>query len=273
MKNLNKITNELYEQELFFIPTMGSLHEGHFSLIKKAKKSGLKTIVSIFVNPKQFNDSNDYEQYPRSLDKDSASLQKLNVDYLFTPHESYIYGDNFKEIISSGVIGEQFEGLSRPGHFDGVLTVVNRLFEIVKPKKAIFGKKDAQQLFLVKDYIGRSNNNIEILEGEIIRDKHGLALSSRNSLLSNEGRVIARDLKKQLDTVKQMYLKTGYIEVSIEQTLEDYKNTRLKIDYLQILDKDTFGVVDGSTKKLIIIIAGYIEGIRLIDNIDFRIEG
>ena len=151
--------------------------------------------------------------------------------------------------------------------------MVNRLFEIVKPKKAIFGKKDAQQLFLVKDYIRRSNNNIEILEGEIIRDKHGLALSSRNSLLSNEGRVIARELRKQLDTVKQMYLKTGYIEVSIEQTLEDYKNTPLKIDYLQILDKDTFGVVDGSTKKFIIIIAGYVEGIRLIDNIDFRIEG
>lgn len=273
MQKLKKITNEIYEEDLCFVPTMGSLHEGHFSLIEIAKESGLKTIVSIFVNPKQFNDSNDYKQYPTSLDDDTFNLKKLNVDYLFTPSESYIYGDNFQDIIKSGDIGEQFEGRSRPGHFDGVLTVVNRLFELVKPKKAIFGKKDAQQLFLVKEYIKSSNKNIEILEGGIIRNEHGLALSSRNLLLTNEGRVAATALKKKLDITKKMYLETGNIEASIRQTLNDHKDAALELDYLQILDKDTFRIVDNNTKRIIIIIAGYVEGIRLIDNIDFGTEG
>ena len=152
MKNVKQITHDMYEENLFFVPTMGSLHRGHFSLIEQAKKSGLKTIVSIFVNPKQFNDTNDYQKYPRDIQKDSINLEKLNVDYLFTPDENYVYGDSFLDLLSSGHIGEQYEGKSRPGHFDGVLTVVNRLFELIKPKKVIFGKKDAQQLFLIKDY-------------------------------------------------------------------------------------------------------------------------
>jgi pantoate--beta-alanine ligase len=271
MKNLKKITNEIYEEDLFFIPTMGSLHKGHFSLIEKAKESGLKTIVSIFVNPKQFNDSNDYQKYPRNLQKDFISLEKLNVDYLFTPDENYIYGDNFRDIVKSGTIGEKYEGQSRPGHFDGVLTVVNRLFDLVKPKKAIFGKKDAQQLFLIKDYVERFSKDIEIFEGEIIRDSHGLALSSRNVLLSDSGKVIATSLKKQMDILKEMYLNTGLIKASIEKILEANKDRQLSIDYLEILDKNIFNTVNDSTKNFIIVIAGYVEGIRLIDNIDFGI--
>jgi pantoate--beta-alanine ligase len=273
MKNVKKITDDMYEENLFFIPTMGSLHRGHFSLIEEAKKSGLKTVVSIFVNPKQFNDTNDYQKYPRDIQKDSINLEKLNVDYLFTPDENYIYGDSFSDLLSSGHIGEQYEGKSRPGHFDGVLTVVNRLFELIKPKKVIFGKKDAQQLFLIKDYIGRTNKDINLLEGEIVRDKLGLALSSRNVLLSAKGKETASGLKKQLDTLKEIFLETGLVSRSIEKTLQRNKDGLLEIDYLEILDKDTFSAVSDNTKNFIIIIAGYVEGIRLIDNIDFRIEG
>ena len=199
-------------------------------------------------------------------------MEGLGVDYLFTPDEDYIYDDNFKNIISSGIIGKKYEGKSRPGHFDGVLTVVNRLFELVKPNKAIFGKKDAQQLFLIKDYLKQSNQNIEIFDGEIIRDKNGLALSSRNLLLSESGRAIASGLKRHLDFLKQTYIETSAIKTSIEKTLKNNRDSQLDIDYLEILDKDTFGTVNNSTKNFIIIIAGYVEGIRLIDNIDFRKE-
>ena len=272
MKTVKKITNEMHEENLFFVPTMGSLHRGHFSLIEKAKTSNSKIIVSIFVNPKQFNDINDFKKYPRTLQKDSQSLGELGVDYLFTPDENYIYDNNFVNIISSGTIGKKYEGQSRPGHFDGVLTVVNRLFELVKPQKAIFGKKDAQQLFLIKDHLRRSNKNIEIFDGEIIRDKNGLALSSRNLLLSDSGRVIASGLKRHLDILKQTFTETRAIKTSIKKTLETNKNSQLNIDYLEILDKDSFDTVNDSTRDFIIIIAGYVEGIRLIDNIDFRKE-
>jgi pantoate--beta-alanine ligase len=142
----------------------------------------------------------------------------------------------------------------------------------VKPQKAIFGKKDAQQLFLIKDHLRRSNKNIEIFDGEIIRDKNGLALSSRNLLLSDSGRVIASGLKTHLDILKQTFIETRAIKTSIKKTLEANKNSQLNIDYLEILDKDSFDTVNDSTKDFIIIIAGYVEGIRLIDNIDFRKE-
>ena len=272
MKNVSEITNEMAQEELFLIPTMGSLHEGHLSLIESAKRSELKTIVSIFVNPKQFNDVNDYKKYPRDISKDIDILERSDVDYLFNPEEDYIYGKNFKKIIHSGNIGNKYEGQSRPGHFDGVLTVVNRLFELVKPKKAIFGKKDAQQLFLIKEYVDKNNLNIDIHEGEIIRDSHGLALSSRNQLLSSEGLSVATGLKDYLESLKQAYLKSGNIVDSINSILKMKKKSELNIDYLHILDKETFSNITENTKNIIIIIAGFVEGIRLIDNIDFEVE-
>ena len=272
MKHLNQIDTEINEQDLFFIPTMGSLHKGHLSLIENAKTHGLKTIVSIFVNPKQFNDSSDFEKYPRDLEKDFKILNQLDVDFLFTPNEDYIYGDNLVNIISSGNIGKEYEGKSRPGHFDGVLTVVNRLFQLVKPKKAIFGKKDAQQLFLIKEFVNNQKLNIEIHEGDIIRDPNGLALSSRNQLLSNNGLVTASGLKMHLDTLKEIYIETRSISKSINKTLDTCMDSMLDIDYLHILDKDTFDEVTEETKDALIIIAGNVEGIRLIDNIDFKVE-
>jgi pantoate--beta-alanine ligase len=272
VKHIKQITNEMLQEKLFFIPTMGSLHRGHLSLIENAKQFELKIVVSIFVNPKQFNDSNDFKKYPRDIEKDFDILNNSKIDYLFTPDKEYVYGQNFKNIIHSGSIGKKYEGKSRPGHFDGVLTVVNRLFELVQPRKAIFGKKDAQQLFLIKQYVGKNNLDIELLEGDIIRDSNGLALSSRNQLLSDQGLVAATGLKRHLDTLKEEYLQTRDVNQSINYALEQNKDRNLTVDYLHILDKNTFSKLTEETTNAIIIIAGYVEGIRLIDNIDFRVE-
>ena len=189
-KIINKIDNEIFVEEKCFIPTMGALHKGHLSLVKLGKKStNGKTIVSIFVNKRQFNDESDYKNYPFDLHKDIELLRKEEVDYIFIPHENYIYPKDFSELdaIKSGEKGSLFEGAHRPGHFDGVLTVVNRLFELVNPTSVVFGKKDAQQLYLVKEFFANKSNNLKIIEAEIIRDEYGLAMSSRNRLLSKRG--------------------------------------------------------------------------------------
>src|SRR5210317_1920670 len=228
----------MLQEKLFFIPTMGSLHRGHLSLIENAKQFELKIVVSIFVNPKQFNDSNDFKKYPRDIEKDFDILNNSKIDYLFTPDKEYVYGQNFKNIIHSGSIG----------------------------------KKDAQQLFLIKQYVGKNNLDIELLEGDIIRDSKGLALSSRNQLLSDQGLVAATGLKRHLDTLKEEYLQTQDVNQSINYALEQNKDRNLTVDYLHILDKNTFSKLTEETTNAIIIIAGYVEGIRLIDNIDFRVE-
>ena len=152
---INEIDKKIFLEEKCFIPTMGALHKGHLSLVKLGKQStNGKTIVSIFVNKRQFNDESDYDNYPIDLDKDIELLRKEEVDYIFIPQENYIYPKDFAELdgIKSGAKGSLFEGVHRPGHFDGVLTVVNRLFELVNPTSAVFGKKDAQQLYLVKEF-------------------------------------------------------------------------------------------------------------------------
>ena len=163
---INKIDKKIFHEEKCFIPTMGALHEGHLSLVKLGKKStNGKTIVSIFVNKRQFNDESDYDNYPIDLDKDIELLRKEEVDYIFIPNENYIYPEDFTELdgIKCGKKGSLFEGAHRPGHFDGVLTVVNRLFELVNPTSAVFGKKDAQQLYLVKEFFANKSNNLKII--------------------------------------------------------------------------------------------------------------
>ena len=164
---------------------MGSLHDGHKSLIEIAKKTNNKVIVSIFVNEKQFNDQNDFKNYPRNEQKDLEILSDLEVDYVFLPENDYIYPFNEFENITSGNVGSIYEGHFRPGHFDGVLTVVKRLFDLVNPDLAVFGKKDAQQLFLIKNMIQSYKMNIEIIEAPTVRSSSGLALSSRNNLLDD----------------------------------------------------------------------------------------
>ena len=200
MKIIKEINEHILNMEICLIPTMGALHEGHLSLIKEGKESGHSVMVSIFVNEMQFNNQEDFKNYPKTIEEDIRILEKLDIDYLFIPENNYIYPEGEFDRIDSGSIGKIYEGNFRPGHFDGVLTVVNRLFRLIKPKVAIFGKKDAQQLFLIKEMVNKKNYQIKIIEGSIVRDNLGLALSSRNQLLTEAGKKKASLLYETLKT-------------------------------------------------------------------------
>ena len=268
---INKIDKKIFHEEKCFIPTMGALHEGHLSLVKLGKKStNGKTIVSIFVNKRQFNDESDYDNYPIDLDKDIELLRKEEVDYIFIPQENYIYPKDFAELdgIKSGEKGSLFEGAHRPGHFDGVLTVVNRLFDLVNPTSVVFGKKDAQQLYLVKEFLANKSNNLKIIEAEIIRDEYGLAMSSRNRLLSKSGINIARNIFQILENTKEHFIQNQDIQQSEDFGKKLFNENAIEYDYLNFVDPKYFETPDSNREKLLLITAAYVQGIRLIDNME-----
>ena len=268
---INKIDKKIFHEEKCFIPTMGALHEGHLSLVKHGKKStNGKTIVSIFVNKRQFNDESDYDNYPIDLDKDIELLRKEEVDYIFIPQENYIYPKDFAELdgIKSGEKGSLFEGAHRPGHFDGVLTVVNRLFDLVNPTSVVFGKKDAQQLYLVKEFLANKSNNLKIIEAEIIRDEYGLAMSSRNRLLSKSGINIARNIFQILENTKEHFIQNQDIQQSEDFGKKLFDENAIEYDYLNFVDPKYFETPDSNREKLLLITAAYVQGIRLIDNME-----
>ena len=268
---INKIDKKIFHEEKCFIPTMGALHEGHLSLVKLGKKStNGKTIVSIFVNKRQFNDESDYDNYPIDLDKDIELLRKEEVDYIFIPQENYIYPKDFAGLdgIKSGEKGSLFEGAHRPGHFDGVLTVVNRLFDLVNPTSVVFGKKDAQQLYLVKEFLANKSNNLKIIEAEIIRDEYGLAMSSRNRLLSKSGINIARNIFQILENTKEHFIQNQDIQQSEDFGKKLFDENAIEYDYLNFVDPKYFETPDSNREKLLLITAAYVEGIRLIDNME-----
>ena len=268
---INKIDKKIFHEEKCFIPTMGALHEGHLSLVKLGKKStNGKTIVSIFVNKRQFNDESDYDNYPIDLDKDIELLRKEEVDYIFIPQENYIYPKDFAELdgIKSGEKGSLFEGAHRPGHFDGVLTVVNRLFDLVNPTSVVFGKKDAQQLYLVKEFLANKSNNLKIIEAEIIRDEYGLAMSSRNRLLSKSGINIARSIFQILENTKEHFIQNQDIQQSEDFGKKLFDENAIEYDYLNFVDPKNFETPDSNREKLLLITAAYVQGIRLIDNME-----
>ena len=268
---INEIDKKIFLEEKCFIPTMGALHKGHLSLVKLGKQStNSKTIVSIFVNKRQFNDESDFNNYPIDLDKDIELLRKEEVDYIFIPDENYIYPKDFAELdgIKSGEKGSLFEGAHRPGHFDGVLTVVNRLFELVNPTSAVFGKKDAQQLYLVKEFFANKSNNLKIIEAEIIRDEYGLAMSSRNRLLSKSGINIARNIFQILKNTKEHFFQNQDIQQAEAFGKELFNENDIEYDYLNFVDPKYFETPDKNQEKLLLITAAYVEGIRLIDNME-----
>ena len=268
---INEIDKKIFLEEKCFIPTMGALHKGHLSLVKLGKQStNSKTIVSIFVNKRQFNDESDYDNYPIDLDKDIELLRKEEVDYIFIPDENYIYPKDFVDLdgIKSGEKGSLFEGAHRPGHFDGVLTVVNRLFELVNPTSAVFGKKDAQQLYLVKEFFANKSNNLKIIEAEIIRDEYGLAMSSRNRLLTKSGINIARNIFQILQNTKEHFFQNQDIQQAEAFGKELFNENDIEYDYLNFVDPKYFETPDKNQEKLLLITAAYVEGIRLIDNME-----
>lgn len=256
--------------KIAFVPTMGALHAGHLSLIKQAREIADIVIVSIFVNKAQFNDLNDYKNYPKIVERDLEKLINLDVDFVFLPNDNEIYGDDFAFKIEVTKFADSLCGASRPGHFDGVALVVTKLFNIVKPDLAIFGEKDFQQLLIIKKLVRDFNFDVEILSHEIIREKSGLAMSSRNSRLSDEGKEIAANIYKILKEIKNEINAGKNIEnilkISAEKLLEIGFE---KIDYLEIRDEESLELIHDATntKNARIFIALFLNNIRLIDNL------
>jgi pantoate--beta-alanine ligase len=270
-KVINTINEEILSENICFIPTMGAIHEGHLSLVDIGKETNLKTLVSIFLNRRQFNNDEDFKNYPIEIEQDIELLESRDVDFIFLPQESYVYPDEEVPSIAPSKVGSILEGASRPGHFEGVLTVVNRLFDLVKPSHAVFGKKDAQQLFLIKDMINRYDLNIEIIEGDIFRDKNGLAMSSRNNLLSQNAKLNAANIFKSLKNVVQEINLGKSFEESIEIGINLINQNEIDLDYLEIVDEENFNYPNKYSKKLKLLTAAYVENVRLIDNIDIEI--
>ena len=258
-------------KNLCLVPTMGALHEGHIALINTAKKTEQEVIVSVFVNRLQFNDDLDFKNYPRDFEKDISILNRLNIEYGFFPDEEYMFPESGFDKLDAGNLGKKYEGNSRPGHFDGVITVVNRLFELIDPKTVVFGAKDFQQLFLIKKLILEKKYNIKLVENKTVRNSSGLALSSRNQHLSNKGIQQASFIYKSLNVSKDEFIKTNNTVDAVKVGTDILFDNNIDLDYFEILDYKTFSPPKNTTKKFIIIVAAYVEGIRLIDNIQFEV--
>ncbi|MEE1305346.1 MAG: pantoate--beta-alanine ligase [Agathobacter sp.] len=251
-----------------FVPTMGYLHEGHGSLISAARANNDKVVVSIFVNPMQFGPTEDLASYPRDLDKDSAYCESLGVDMIFHPEPEEMYHDNFSSYVDMSVLTEELCGLSRPVHFRGVCTVVNKLFNIVQPDRAYFGQKDAQQLAIIKHMVEDLNMDLEIVGCPIIREEDGLAKSSRNTYLSAEERQAALILSKSIMLGQKMIEDGEKSAEAVVNAMCELINTEplAKIDYVKAVDGLTMQQIKDVKSPMLVAIAVYIGNTRLIDN-------
>lgn len=251
-----------------FVPTMGYLHEGHGSLISRARKENDKVVVSIFVNPMQFGPGEDLESYPRDLDKDSVYCESLGADLIFHPEPEEMYTDGFCSYVDMSVLTEELCGLSRPVHFRGVCTVVNKLFNIVQPDRAYFGQKDAQQLAIIKRMVQDLNMDLEIIGCPIVREEDGLAKSSRNTYLSAEERQAAHVLSKAVKLGQELVAggETDAKKVVSEMSALIEKEPLARIDYVKAVDGLTMQQIDTVKAPMLVALAVYIGKTRLIDN-------
>lgn len=251
------------------VPTMGALHMGHISLLDCCKRDNDVSIVSIFVNPTQFNDPEDLKKYPRNLEKDIDLLNQCGCDIVFCPTEKEIYPEPDTRIFDLGKIGEVMEGMYRPGHFNGVVQVVTRLFDIVKPRKAYFGIKDFQQVAVIKKVTYDLNYNIDIVECPVVREEDGLAMSSRNLLLDPRQRAAAAAIPAALFRAKALFRgkSVQWIKDYVKDTVDS--KAGLKTEYFEIVDEETLQSADDFSKPAVGCIAVKVGKVRLIDNVYF----
>ena len=274
IEELRQKRAEWKELKVGIVPTMGALHEAHLSLIKKAKETCDKVVVSVFVNPIQFGPSEDFDKYPRTLDKDMELCNSVGVDLVFAPTPKEMYGegnrlsnDTLTYVCPPFFYVNKLCGKTRVGHFDGVCTVVLKLFNIVQPDYGFFGQKDAQQVIIIKKMVKDLNVPIEIIQCPIVREESGLALSSRNKYLSEEGKKDALVLSQILKNIKACFQK-GITDVSaLKETAYSYLTDKHDMEYLEILDKNTLEEKPNADRESIALIACRVEGVRLIDNI------
>ena len=282
MKLFEKIVdlqNELFEvrkegKKIGLVPTMGALHQGHASLVKRSVKENDVTVVSVFLNPTQFNDKADLERYPRNLDADCKLLEECHADYVFAPSVKEMYPTPDYRQFNFPPVTTVMEGAKRPGHFNGVCQVVSRLFYIVRPDRAYFGEKDWQQIAVVKRLVKYINMNVEIVECPIVREADGLAMSSRNSLLSPEERAIAPNIYKVLKESVE-YSKNHTVEETHNKVVNDINAIDgLEVEYFEIVDGNTLlDVKDWNDSPYIVgcitVYCGHTP-IRLIDHIKYK---
>lgn len=258
-----------------FVPTMGALHEGHGSLVRRALKECGAVVVSDFVNPTQFNNQNDFSTYPRVLEKDSAFLSELGADILFAPGVKDIYPDGTdyaSKVFDLGGLDKYGEGPRRPGHFNGMAQVVTRLFDIVKPDRAYFGEKDYQQLAIIEYFTRNLGYGIEIVRCPIARAENGLALSSRNSLLTPEQLAAAPHIFRMISAAGELVGKMGVREAEKEIAARIDAEKLLRTEYVEIVDASTLRPVDDWTEaeRLRLSCAVFAGQVRLIDNIELK---
>lgn len=251
-----------------FVPTMGCLHEGHLSLMRKAREENHALVVSIFVNPAQFGPREDYASYPRDLENDSRLCREVGTDILFTPTAEQMYPSGFRTTVSVRGLTEGLCGASRPGHFDGVTTVVAKLFGIVRPHRAYFGLKDYQQYRVIEKMARDLDMDLEVVGLPTVREADGLAMSSRNVYLDAKERQSARSLSRSLadarERVKQGQRDAGAIIEQVQKTIEEAGNTR--IDYVQIVDPVELTPLAHVEGRALLALAVHVGKARLIDN-------
>jgi pantoate--beta-alanine ligase len=251
-----------------FVPTMGYLHEGHLSLVKRAKEENLSVVVSIFVNPTQFGPKEDYKSYPRNTKRDLSMLEPL-TDIVFMPSSLEMYPENYDSWVEVKDITERLEGVVRPGHFRGVTTIVTKLFNIVQPTKAYFGQKDAQQVAVIKKMVADLDMNLEIVVCPTVREPDGLAMSSRNTRLSREQQQAAPVLYKALTLAQELWSQgekdAGTIRHEMTELIE--KEPLANIDYISIANNETLKEMHRVRPPSLVSMAVKFGKVRLIDNI------
>jgi len=271
VKDMKELSKKYLKENktIGFVPTMGFLHEGHLSLVRRAREENDIVVVSIFVNPTQFGPNEDYESYPRDFERDVKLLKELNVDVVFHPPVEEMYPKDFSTYVEETKLSRYLCGKSRPGHFRGVCTIVTKLFNIVHPTRAYFGQKDAQQFRVIKRMVRDLNMDVELVECPIVREHDGLAMSSRNIYLSDDERVQAlalyNSLKLAENLVKSGERDAGVVKSAMKEFLSRYD--KVKIDYVEIVDEETLEPVKHIEGKVIVAIACWVGKARLIDNV------
>ena len=258
-----------------YVPTMGYLHEGHLSLIRLAKEMSDLVAVSIFINPTQFGPAEDFDLYPRDLTRDADLCIAEGVDYLFTPEESEVYPHGSRTMVDPGELGSRLEGAARPGHFRGVATVVVKLLNIVQPTLAVFGEKDVQQAAIIRNIVDDLMLDVEIIAGPAVRDADGVALSSRNSRLNGEQRAAARAIPRAIEAARQRVAEsTANVDDIVAVAREVVQNEPgLDLDYVELVDPETFEILEEFDGPGLLLLAAYAGDVRLIDNATLQPTG
>ncbi|QCE35483.1 pantoate--beta-alanine ligase [Acetobacteraceae bacterium] len=272
IKALQKLCSKL--EDIAFVPTMGALHKGHMSLISKAKASGKKTVVSIFVNRAQFNNEEDFNKYPQTEERDLSLLESCDPDIVFIPSEEEIYPEGFEKQVIAGKVAKEWEGADRPGHFDGVTTILAKFLNIIRPEVLWLGQKDAQQVAVVANMIRNLNFSVSLKVAPIVREADGLAYSSRNVRLSKFDRQRAPEIYRGLKKVRAAFEKGERQSSSLESILRDsFKEAGLpNPEYAALVDSRDFSLVKEASDSSLAIVAMCLGKVRLLDNFKMKEE-